>query len=306
MTTAQTFSKMKKVKFAFVILHYQVLQMTYECISMLFDTFDMKDNFAVIVDNGSPNGSGKVLQEKYKDNEKVAVVLSKENLGFANGNNLGVRYVRENFDCDFLIVMNNDILIHQKNFLQKVQEIYGKTSFDVLGPDIYNPNSNTHQNPFRLEMLSIQQIEEKQKFIKKRLKFYWFYVAKSLLSKIKNRNRIIPHRISKYDYTKDYFNPVLHGSFLILSEKFFAKRKNVFHPGTFMFFEEDIFFRLCMEQNQTLFYSHELQVNHLEDVSTDSTFKSEHKKQIWKYREMSKSVKVLLNLYKSTQKSTTQ
>lgn len=38
------------------------------------------------------DGSGQKLFEKYLSNDKVNVLISKVNLGFANGNNLGCNY----------------------------------------------------------------------------------------------------------------------------------------------------------------------------------------------------------------------
>lgn len=52
---------MKKIKVAFVILHYQAIEMTIKCINSLYKTFDISENFIVVVDNASPNKSGNEL-----------------------------------------------------------------------------------------------------------------------------------------------------------------------------------------------------------------------------------------------------
>ena len=53
---------MKKIKVAFVILHYQAIEMTIKCINSLYKTFDISENFIVVVDNASPNKSGNELK----------------------------------------------------------------------------------------------------------------------------------------------------------------------------------------------------------------------------------------------------
>lgn len=230
--------EMKKIKFVFVILHYQALEMTIKSVSQLQKLFNENENFIVIVDNASPNGSGKQLESKYEDAKNIKVILSKENLGFAKGNNLGFQFAKENLDFDFAVIMNNDVLIEQNDFQSKVYQIYKKTEFDILGPDIFNPNSNYHQNPLRLVPLTLNDLNEKEKKLKKLLAFYNFYRLKFSMGKIKRKffqKQEEEKRISKYDFTKEYENPVLHGSFLIYSRQFSDKRKYAFYPATFMF-----------------------------------------------------------------------
>lgn len=51
----------------------------------------------------------------------------------------------------------------------------------------------------------------------------------------------------------------------------------------------------CKINNYKTFYSPAIHVIHLEDVSTDLSFKSESKKAKWKYREMIKSIEIFKN-----------
>ena len=60
-------------------------------------TQDYEDIQIVIVDNGSGNGSAEKLREHFAARQRVHIVESPENLGFARGNNLGIRYAREHF-----------------------------------------------------------------------------------------------------------------------------------------------------------------------------------------------------------------
>ena len=69
---------------AFVILHYMAVNDTIECIKSIEDNIDTKSYRIIVVDNASPNGSGLVLFEKYKDYSCVKVILNEKNLGFAS------------------------------------------------------------------------------------------------------------------------------------------------------------------------------------------------------------------------------
>ena len=210
---------MKKIKVAFIILHYQAIEMTKKCVDNLYRTFDMSENFIVIVDNASPNNSGKELLEIYSDSKNIKIIISSENLGFAKGNNLGFSFIKENYNFDFLIIMNNDILINQKDFIEKIYKLYEQKQFDILGPDIYNPNLNYHQNPLRLNPLSTTELLDKKEALQKQFKFYYFFKFKRNLGLLKRKffakKTQQTKRTFKYDNSKTYISPVLHGACLI-------------------------------------------------------------------------------------------
>ncbi len=59
-------------------------------------------NFEIIVvDNGSPSDNPEVLKEAYPE---INLIISKENLGFAGGNNLGIKAAKG----EYLFFVNND------------------------------------------------------------------------------------------------------------------------------------------------------------------------------------------------------
>jgi GT2 family glycosyltransferase len=65
----------------------------------------------VIVDNNSPDESGIRLKNKYNNDQNVTVILSKENSGFARGNNAGLKAVTDD-KCkeeEYIVISNNDI-----------------------------------------------------------------------------------------------------------------------------------------------------------------------------------------------------
>lgn len=298
---------MKKIKVAFVILHYQAIEMTKKCVDNLYRTFDMSENFIVIVDNASPNNSGKELLEIYSDSKNIKIIISSENLGFAKGNNLGFSFIKENYNFDFLIIMNNDILINQKDFIEKIYKLYEQKQFDILGPDIYNPNLNYHQNPLRLNPLSTTELLDKKEALQKQFKFYYFFKFKRNLGLLKRKffakKTQQTKRTFKYDNSKTYISPVLHGACLIFSKAFCKKRKYAFYPETFMFWEEDVLDYECRINNFSTIYSPEINVIHLEDVSTNTLFSNESKKELWKLKEMLNSISIFIDYKKKSQKN---
>ena len=66
-------------RIGFVILHYQTIRETIDCVTSIQKICDNKD-IIIIVDNCSPNASGKILHKKYQQYSNIEVVLNKENL----------------------------------------------------------------------------------------------------------------------------------------------------------------------------------------------------------------------------------
>lgn len=128
-------------KFVFLILHYITIDDTIKSIGSI-DSLDYSNKEIVIVDNASPNESYDRLQELYKSREDIHIIKSKSNLGFANGNNLGFAYIKNNLKPDFIIMINNDVYMIQENFCQLIIKEYSNSKFDILGPRIIM-NNNT-------------------------------------------------------------------------------------------------------------------------------------------------------------------
>lgn len=105
----------------FVVLHYLALVSTLTCVSRILRQEDAGlDVRIVVVDNGSPNGSGERLKSLLADEPQVEVLFCEENLGFARGNNAGYRHLLDTCDPEFVVVLNNDVML-ERDFLQRVE-----------------------------------------------------------------------------------------------------------------------------------------------------------------------------------------
>lgn len=85
-------------------------------------------NFEIIfVDNASTDDSVEFVEKNYPE---VIVVQSDENLGFAGGNNLGIRQAKG----DLLLLLNNDTWV-ENDFLGVMVSLYEETGCDVIAPE---------------------------------------------------------------------------------------------------------------------------------------------------------------------------
>jgi GT2 family glycosyltransferase len=137
-------------KIAVVILNYMSYEDTLECIqSVLSQTYINYD--IIVVENGSQNDSYQVLLQHLKSNRKVTILKSNKNLGFAKGNNVGIRYARERLKADYVFVCNSDITFQPDLFETILKTNY--KGIGVISPTIYN--SDGMNQPVSLQTSNI-------------------------------------------------------------------------------------------------------------------------------------------------------
>ena len=103
----------------YVILHYKNIVDTRKCINSLLKTMDLSSRI-VIVDNGSDDNSGKVLKNEFQNFPSVTVLILEDNIGFSKGNNKGYKFAKKNYNPDFIIIANNDVVFYQNNFEKNI------------------------------------------------------------------------------------------------------------------------------------------------------------------------------------------
>jgi len=113
-----------------VILNYNGNKTLKKCLDSIYKLDFPKKNYEVIVvDNNSKDNSLKIIK-KYK---KVILIKSKENTGFAKGNNIGIKKAKGKY----IAIFNNDLIVN-KNWLKELIPIMEKDKkIGALGGKIF-------------------------------------------------------------------------------------------------------------------------------------------------------------------------
>lgn len=285
----------KKYKITYLILHYQVIEETKKCVESLMENVISlySDVDIVIVDNASPNNSGSRLKELYKNNKFIKVLLLDKNLGFAQGNNIGYKFAKNN-GASFIVQMNNDMLIEDKLFNKKIVELYEVYKYGVLGPDIYCPLEDFHQNPAKGFAFTTTVVRKKilRAKILRMLNFLGLYEP------IKKRIKYKPEYKDDEKILNYEKGEILHGSCLIFSPDYIRMFEGL-NPETFMYYEENILAFRCMKNNLKMFFSSQIQVLHYRKVATKNITKDLKRRNEFFYEHSIHSLNVLLKLIKS-------
>ncbi len=119
------------IKIATILVNWNNIKDTRECLHSL-KAVTYPDHHLILVDNGSSDSSYEILKEEFPH---VQHVRSETNLGFAGGNNLGIKIALEQ-GADAVILLNNDTTVDH-DFVASFAAFHEKERSAILGGKIY-------------------------------------------------------------------------------------------------------------------------------------------------------------------------
>ena len=120
-------------KVSIVILNWNNAPDTLECLASVAKL--RYENYGVVVvDNGSTDGSVAAIRDQYPG---VAILENSENLGYAEGNNVGIQYALE-MGADYVFVLNDDALVDPDTLSGLVAAATAHPDAGFLGPKVYH------------------------------------------------------------------------------------------------------------------------------------------------------------------------
>lgn len=183
-----------------IIINYNTMQMTSECIdSVIANTTGIKYEI-VLVDNASTDGS----KEFFENDNRVKYIYSDINRGFGGGNNLGVKYA----EGKYVFLLNSDTLLRNNAIKMLFDFSESQSQVCVCGGWLLNRKGEPNISKIAFPRMNIFE------FIKSR-----FY------------------KESKIDYTKNQEVDVVCGADMFLPKREFG-RVGGFDEGIFMYGDE--------------------------------------------------------------------
>jgi len=115
-----------------IILNYNAGNLLLNCIESIYKTQTHKFE-VIVVDNISTDNSHKKCKEKFP---QLRLIENKENLGYCEGNNVGIR----NAKGEFIVILNPDTKV-EPNWLEELFNTYEK-----FGDGLYQPKIMAFEN----------------------------------------------------------------------------------------------------------------------------------------------------------------
>lgn len=250
------------MKNAIVILNYNDSETTIKLVEHI-KSFK-KINHIIIVDNCSTDNSYDTLNRKYKQNEKIELIATNNNKGYASGNNFGINYAIDKYNCDFVIVANPDIMFKEELIDSFNKYFSNNDDIAILAPMV-SKGYNSWKLPNFLKVIASL-----------------FLILDKLLG-----NEVYKNQTEELNYVD-----VVAGSLFAIKSEIF-KKINGFDERTFLYYEENILAYKLKKENYKSAIMGKVFYDHCHAASIKKVYKSKVKL----FKIVYKSIKIYANNY---------
>ena len=108
-----------------IVLNYNAGELLFNCVESIFQ-LSYNNLEVIVVDNASVDQSHKKCKEKF---EKIKLIENKQNLGYCEGNNVGIRASKG----EFIIILNPDTVVTPNCITELV------LAYQIHGEGLYQP-----------------------------------------------------------------------------------------------------------------------------------------------------------------------
>lgn len=201
-----------------IIVNYNSSDYTINCIQSILENEKYKTYEIIIVDNDSQEEEKNKLKffKESHDMKNLRIIFSKSNLGFGEGNNLGVKFSKYNY----ILLLNTDTLVLNSILAFCIEKIKYDDKIGALGLQLINFDNTLQPSYGYFPNLNQEVFELMPYKFKKCLE----YISKPLAITLNNNER---------DRSVDYVS----GAFMFMKKDTYIKI-NGFDKSFFMYFEE--------------------------------------------------------------------
>lgn len=122
-----------------LIVNWNGKALLKSCLESLVRESSGLDAEIIVVDNGSSDGSPEMVREHFKE---VKLIRNRENVGFARGNNIGLRECYGEWVC----LVNSDVEVKTGSIRSMVSHMREHPEVGMMGPKVMNLASGIQPN----------------------------------------------------------------------------------------------------------------------------------------------------------------
>lgn len=117
-----------------IILNWNGLSNTLECIESI-KKITYPSYKIIIVDNASTNNEAYLLRKNCSGD--IDILLTAKNYGYTGGNNVGISYALEKYDPEYILILNNDIIVDPDFLTNMVNVAQTEEKIGIVGAKVY-------------------------------------------------------------------------------------------------------------------------------------------------------------------------
>ncbi len=120
-------------KTSVIILHYGSISDTVDCVNMLKRNNTGFPYHTIVISNSGYNGLSDAIK---KIDTSIDMIINSGNLGFAEGNNIGIKFALKN-GSEYIILLNNDTISSDSLIKKIVTFSENNPEAGLISPKIY-------------------------------------------------------------------------------------------------------------------------------------------------------------------------
>ena len=249
-------------KTGIVILNYNNIEETISCIDTVIKHSNIQAIKIAVVDNASTqvvvNAIDRAIEKIKVQTETLDIVHIKveSNLGYARGNNVGLRYFFKDEEIGYLMILNNDVLFTMDIVTSLMKSVDRLINPAFVTPLVMDTDGITPSYSCARKRKSLLQL----------LTTYSYFIGRVINNHLRSRTFIIQNN-SELLNLEEIVVEIPLGACL------FAKKEvwmltNGFDDNTFLYYEEDIICEHFMRKGLKNYLIPRLHCTHLGGVST--------------------------------------
>lgn len=122
-----------------IVVNWNTKKLLEDCLASIYKFTQNIDFEVIVVDNGSKDGSQKMVKDKYP---KAKLIANKNNLGFAKANNIGFGHAKGKY----ILLLNSDTYLIENSFRKLVEFAKKQENLGVLTPQLLNQDRSIQQS----------------------------------------------------------------------------------------------------------------------------------------------------------------
>jgi GT2 family glycosyltransferase len=126
-----------KSKLAVIVLNFKKYSDTKACLRSIIASDLPKGSLLIVVDNSKEQKKQRELQKTFPD---VHLLVNKTNVGFAAGNNRGIKFALKE-KCDKVLIINPDVIVPPK-FFAPLMTAMQTNKLNIAAPAIRHQANN--------------------------------------------------------------------------------------------------------------------------------------------------------------------
>jgi GT2 family glycosyltransferase len=170
-----------------VVLTYNNWRLTEACLDSVRKLSNYPNLEIIVVDNASTDETRERLRELERQDSRLRVVLNDANLGFAAGNNIGLRLARG----EYVVILNNDTVVTRGWVRDLIRPLLRDAGVGLTGP---LTNNIGNEQKVKADYRTITEMHEwSRNFVRRRLRrrfevnnlaFFCVAMRRSLLDEV--------------------------------------------------------------------------------------------------------------------------